>query len=160
MADPRIKQKGTQRGMTTEQLWRERDLIDQINKGSKSVNDRLSQIESLLTQFTSPLQIPLAWARISTPGGGGPAVMLDSFGISRIENLAPRVRVYFDPVLSNTNYVAAGTVMSNTARWVYTGSQARERCNVGVGTVSGGIIAFLDVTVTASEFSVVFFGRR
>jgi hypothetical protein len=90
MADPRIKQKGTQRGMTTEQLWRERDLIDQINKGSKSVNDRLSQTETLLT---APRTIGVAHVRTNGTGG----FTFNIAGGITITLVGTRLQVNFSP---------------------------------------------------------------
>lgn len=68
MADPRIKQKGQQRGMTNEQLWRERDLIDQINRQGKWLEERLASLEA----FIEPMMLigrPVASGRITTGGG-------------------------------------------------------------------------------------------
>jgi hypothetical protein len=69
MADPRIKQKGIDRGMTPEQIRRERDLVDQINKANK---DQLTREESLEGRVTALEEIRIiAAGRVSTNGVGG-----------------------------------------------------------------------------------------
>jgi hypothetical protein len=69
MADPRIKQKGIDRGMTPEQIRRERDLVDQINKANKEQLTREARLEDRVTALEE-IRI-IAAGRVSTNGVGG-----------------------------------------------------------------------------------------
>jgi hypothetical protein len=140
MADPRIKQKGTQRGMTTEQLWRERDLIDQINKGSKSVSDRVSQLENLNTFGRI-----IGMAAVLTDGAGG---FTYNFGRGITVSISgTRLRVTFSPerptVGSEPHYEARYTAIGVGTRTSTMTAYTAAGCNLVVRNAGGGEVSFL-----------------
>lgn len=69
MADPRIKQLGPRPKMTPEEIRRERDLIDQINKRAGGIDATVATIDDRVAALED-IRI-IAAGRVSTNGVGG-----------------------------------------------------------------------------------------
>lgn len=120
---------------------------------------RLARLEALLEYLSDPSQILLCWAKIQTDSVGG-ASLIDAHGISSVAVLSPRLRVFFDPAMTNTSYISGGHCMVNAARWVYTGGESLTQCDVTVATVLAGAAASnVDAATVSMDLAVFFFGR-
>jgi hypothetical protein len=148
MADPRIKQKGIDRGMTPEQIRRERDLVDQINKRLTTGQADLTEVQSLLT---APRTIGVAHVR--TDGAGGFTFNLAG-GIT-ITLAGTRLRVNFSPERPTVggephyyvHYMAVGTGTRTSTVTTY----GPASCDLVVRNSGGAEINFS----TASEEGLI-----